>query len=370
MHITAAEAGEFISKFVDKGWPHDRHSVYEILDLVNTEIWQTGLFQGSTKWFYARILEDNTIVTPHGYSKLLGAKIGCKGVDIKDQFWMFHENGPFQEPDQSSNYTSIVQHLGDFPTLFNHYKDSREKCCKSGFSIAVVSCGSPAYTNPPLTLVTGLDMKGKPVYTYPSGTESRIATDDEIEMYEKIQKEGDYLYVESDILQGVQIPITSKFTSTQKGILFSDIVNIAKDPTMARVDYYAIPDGEQHGILIASLEPFQTVSSYSIYKIKNNCIAGNCCLGLFKVSPPEKIVSDNQFMIIPNKSILLDFAKYVHKKYYKEDFAGAGVFLSSGVAALSAQIRNENPTKKRTIQIDSVMKISSQQRNGSRKAAW
>lgn len=370
MFLTAEEAGEFVAKFIDKSWPNDKESVFQILDLAQSEIYKTGLFSGSTKWFYTKVLDDNTIITPHGYSKLLGLKIGCSLAEIKDQFWMFHENGPASEPECSNIYTNVVQHLGDFPTLFNHYKEAKEKCCKSGFRIGVVSCNSPSYLTPPLTRINALDKEGKPVYTYPSGLESRVATDDEVEQYEKMQNQGDYMYVESDIMQGVQVPVTSKFISTPKDLVFSEIVNIAKDPTMARVEYYAIPEGEQHGFLIASLEPFQTSSCYSIYKIKNSCVKDKCCLGLFKVSPPERIVSDNQFMIISDKTVLLDFCKYVHKKYYKEDYQGAGLFLSSGVASLSAQLKAETPNKTKTLRVSSVRKTDSRNQKGGRKYAW
>lgn len=371
--LTAEQAGSFIARHIDLSWPNDKESVYEILNLVQREIWNTGLFSGSTKWFYVKVMEDNTIITPHGHNKLIGLKIGCEAATIKDQFWTLHKNGSFKEPDQGANFTKIVQHLGDYPTLIDHALKRDNKCFnKGGFKLAVISPASPSYTKYPSTIISGLGLDGKPLYSYVNQQTSLSRAvnkdddeDDEIDEIEASYKEGDFLDPSEDIIEGMSLPISNKFI-TNECFVFSEISNISKEPTMGRVDYYAIPvDGcEQEAIKIASLEPYQIHSRYSIYQIKNECINQGCCYGLFKVSEPDKIVCDNQFMIIDNDKAILDFAKYIHKTYYKEDINGGQTFLGFGLAALNQQIQNENPTKETVTQIDSFRDMAFRSRPG------
>lgn len=371
--LTAEKAGAFIARHVGLSWPNDKESVYEILDLAQKEIWSTGLFTGSTKWFYASVMTDNTIITPHGHNKLLGLKIGCQAATIKDQFWTFHTNGPLKEPDQSTGFSKIVQHMGDYPTLIDHALKRDNKCLQgSGFKIAVISEGSPTYTQAPRTIISGLGLDGKPLYSYVDKETSLSRAvnkddeeEDEIEEIEAMFKEGDYLDPSEDLLDGVSLPVTNKFVSNDC-FIFSGIANISKEPTMARVDYYAIPvDGcENEAIKIASLEPYQIHSQYSIYQIKDNCINKGCCYGLFKVSEPDKIVCDNQFMIVDNDKAILDFAKYIHKTYYKEDIAGGQTFLGYGLASLAKQVQNENPTHEIVPQVESFRDMAFRSRPG------
>lgn len=350
--ITVAEVGQLVAKHIDRSWPIDKNSVYQYLDLIQERIWASGLFSGSTKWAYASVMKDNTIITPHGYSVLLGAKIGCEPAVIKDKFWTIHKNGPAKEPNDPTHFSNIIQHLGDYPTLIEHSREAFFKCDKPVYNIGVVADGAPSYMDPPVTVISGHAANGKPIYTYGKEQDFKIASEQEIIDRETLKLAGDDMYLQSDVLEGLQIPVTNKFI-THTGVDFTEIYNIAKDPTPTRVDYYAVPkDNSCEAILIASLEPFQTYSSYSVYKIKQECVNQGCCYALFKRSRPDKIVSDNQFFLITNLLAILDFAKYVHHTYYKDNIAVGSNFLNSALQNLAIDVENENPTKESTFQVD------------------
>lgn len=360
--ITAGEAGELIARHVDRSWPNDRTSVFKILDLIQEQIWVSGLFSGSTKWYWAKVREDNTIITPHGYNKLLGVKIGHEAAEIKDVFWTFHKNGPFKEPQQSADYTNIVQHMGDFPTLLEHYNNTEFKRTKPAFNIAVISPCSPGYEDPPITVISGKSCDEKPVYSYGKSNDYRLADENEINEREILRDNGDDYCVASDILEGLQIPITNKFV-TNSLVDFTEIYNIAKDPTLARVDYYACPkDSPGRAILIATLEPFETSSIYSAYKIKRDCVKQGCCYALFKRSRPEKIVAENQFFITSSNIVILNMAKYIYQTFYKDNPPAGREFLSMAMSHLASEVENENPTKTSTMQVSNPTRDAAKKR--------
>lgn len=363
MSHTVAQVAENIAKFVDRSWPNDRHDMYSMMDLIQDAIWKSGLFKGSTKWFYASVRNDNTIITPHGYNVLLGAQVGFTCSDqvarIQDEFFFFKENGPVHEPCEGVSYSRDIQHMGEYPTLLNFYDDSR--IIRDAFTIGVISEGSPGYANYPKTVVSALGCEGKPIYSYGASQQYKLADGEDVDNMRNMQLQGEDFYTETDILEGLQFPITCDF-NIRHDVHVTSIYNIAKDPTLSEVKYYAVRLGQCKGLLIASLGPFQTSSVYNIYKILSKCVKNSQAFCLFKVSKPEKIVSDNQFFLTDNITAQINFAKYIYYSYYKNDLQKGLPFFELGLADLAKEITASEPAKAKVINIQNNLERARRER--------
>lgn len=358
--INAKTAGELIAGYVEKSWPNDREEIFRILDLVQEVIWESGFFEGSTKWATVKVNPDKTIVTPRGYQILVGAKYGCSKMDIKDVYFTLHENGPLTEPEESESFSRNIQFLGSYPTLINHIEDS--KICKGGYRLGVISKCLPPSSTPPLTVVSAHDKQGKRIYTY------RFDQSEEPEFVD----EGDFgghgpneVSLQEGILEGVVYPVTNKLIK-YSNVIVSDIYNIQKDPSLSRVDYYLFDEADDgcksRGILIASLDPFETVSKYNIYKIVDRCITKDRMYGLFKRNKPETLVNDSQLILTDNKRGLIALAKGVQYKYSKDDHSQGNAFLADGLDAISKELIANNPAFNQTLQIRNIRDTSSKRR--------
>jgi len=346
--ITAKTAATLIAPYVEKSWPNDRDSIYSILDLVQEAIWKSGLFEGSSKWAYVKVNKNGTIVTPHGYSILLGAKVGNSKYNIRDSYFMFHENGPLTEPGESNHFSKNIQFLGSYPTLINHIDDL--KINKGDYKLGVVSPCLPPTGSPPVSIISANDANGKKIFTY----RFREKEDPEIIDNEIINYTPDDIDYNNGIIEGVVYPVTNKLI-TYDNVRVSEVYNITKDPTLSPVDYYALfpYDGEcdpSEGVLIASLDPFQTQSMYNVYKIVNNCINDGQAFCLFKRDRPEKLVNDSQLILTNSQTALISLAKGIQYKYFKDNIPVGDAFMSTGMRDISDEILASNPGAARTLQ--------------------
>ena len=345
--ITAEKVGELIAPYIEKSWPNDRDLIFNVIDLIQEQIWSAGLFEGSSKWAKVRVNQNGTIVTPHGYSILLGCKIGNVKLDIRDSYFMFHSNGPTDEPQESNEFSKNVTHLGTYPTLINHLDDAYSN--SGDYYIGVVSPCLPPSSIVPLTTVGVKDLNSKPVYTYRFSEKSDpdVIEDDALKNYTP-----DDVRMEDGIIEGLRFPITNKLIK-YCNVRISEVYNITKEPTLSNVDYYALsPENPNSGILIASLDPFQTHSSYNVYRITNKCINKGEAFCLFKRSKPETVVNDSQIVFCNNKTALISLAKGVHYMYFKDNIAIGQTYLATGLQEISKDIEQSNPGVKRNLQID------------------
>ena len=356
--INAGMAGELIAPFIAQSWPNDREAVFRTLDLVQEVIWKSGIFDGSSKWTTVKVNKDGTIVSPHGYSVLLGAKIGKQKLTIRDSYFMFHENGPLTEPDESNNFSKNVQFIGTYPTLINHIDDMR--IGRGDYKLGVISPCLPPSGSPPTTIISANNLKGRRIYTYRfrEHSDPEILEDDDIVNYTP-----EDVSMQEGIVEGVIYPITSKLI-IYDNVRVSEIYNITKEPSLSAVDYYVMSPLSaecscNEGILVASLDPFQTQSRYSVYKVVNSCINEGKAFCLFKKDRPETLVNDSQLILTNSKNGLIALAKAINFTYNKDDAQKGEYFLGKGMKDIADEIASSNPAAKRELQISNVQKDAS-----------
>ncbi len=358
--MDARKAGELIAPYVELSWPNDQVKIFSILDLVQEIIWKSGFFEGSTKWATVRVQSDGTIVTPHTYPILVGAKIGHQKLDIKDSYFTIHENGSLKDPDESDYFSKNIQFVGSYPTLINHIDDI--KLCKKAYKIGVVSPCLPPSGVPPLTTISANGVDGRRIYTY----RFRERSDPELIEDDKIIEYGpDDVQIEDGVLEGIIYPVTNKLI-TYGNILVSEIYNIQKAPTLSRVDYYLLdPDQKccaESGILVASLDPFETRSNYNVYRVVNRCINKGTVFGLFKKGRPEEIVNETQVILSNDKNGLISLAKGVQYKFFKDQKDKGDIFIADGLNSISQELVANNPGLINTPQIRNETKSATKRR--------
>jgi len=348
--ITAGKAGELIAPYIGFSWPNDRDAIFRVLDLVQEEIWKSGIFDGSTRWTTVKVNKDGTIVSPHGYSVLLGAKIGHVKLTIRDTYFMFHENGPLLEPDESNTFSKNIQFVGTYPTLINHIDDMR--IGRGDYKIGVVSPCLPPSGIPPLTTISANNLNGRRIYTYRFREKSdpEMIEDDEI-----VEYSPDDVSMQEGIVEGVIYPITNKLI-IYNNVRVSEIYNITKEPSLSSVDYYVMSplDSEcscNTGVLVASLDPFQTQSRYNVYRIINSCINDGKAFCLFKKDRPETLVNDSQIILTNSKNGLISLAKGINFKFGKDDVIKGSAFIASGMKDISDEISTSNPAARTELQV-------------------
>jgi len=346
---TAGSIAEFIAPYIGMSYPNDEQRIFETLSLVQDEIWSSGKFYGSTKFFYTPVREDNTIVTPHGYNVLLGCNINFKPVNINGTAAIFHKNGPAESPLALDGFSNDVYHLGDSPVMFQPNSQWCKPCgpsgCKSEYYIAV--CGGDCEKDKK-TLVSSLGCNGRPIYTYykeetenkPIVCEDRDLADEEVKYNE-----------------GVMYPIVGQQVY-YNDIIIGDIYNIIKDPTLNPVNYYLVNKDTNVGTLIARLEPYEVTSNYKIYQISKSCVKNNCVLGLFKRSKPSSIVDPAQILISDNKNAILSIAKGVQKKYSEDNIQLGEAFILGGINLLAKEVREQRPNSTAKMQVSSIRDFS------------
>lgn len=334
---TVESIGEFVAPYLGKRYRGDRQSILNILDLVATEIWNSGKFHNSTKWFYTGVRGDNTIITPHGYNVLLGLNLNFRPRTLRDAEFLFHQNGPGELPAFSKDYSADVYDLGEYPiyrlieTLCQPCEGKKQNCYKVGARV-VSQCGQNAKTR-----IYGVDQDGNPIYSFVRGEKEEVCqcTEEEVAYYDSA-------------IEGLEINLTEQVKAYD--IWFSRISNIIKEPTKYPVEYFAI---DKHGIAIqiARLEPFQVNSSYRTYRIPHTCIKQRCCLGLFKVTKPNNYIDDSQPFISDNKLAILSIAKGVDKKFNRDELDAGNALITDGVMALARELKEESSNTEYPIQV-------------------
>lgn len=347
--ITAKKVAEQIASFVGLSWPNDEERIYSILSLVNSIIWKSGKFNGSTKYFYVKTRSDNTIITPHGYNVLLGLNIDFKPVDIRESYFLFHKNGPTELPFVETGFDPAVYYLGDSPVFQNINNfwcspcKTNEKSCYN-LTVKGLNCGT--VKSPPFTVIRANDAKGNNIYSYFKGKKK-----DPICVCENKTENYGIEYI-----NGIRFPITGKCVTYHK-ISISEITSITKEPSLTPVEYYVSEVGSNKGTMVARLEPYETEARYKTYQISKSKCKANCILGLFKISEPQQIVDGEQpFLTNDIESIIL-IAKGVDKKFFQDDIQRGDKFITDGIISLSKHLRENTPNSVNRLQIDNIREI-------------
>lgn len=347
MNLVGQIADE-IAPYVGMSYPNDEKRLFDLLSLVQDQIWMSGKFYNSTKYFYTPVRDNNHIITPHGYNVLLGCNIDFKPVSINGVASIFHKNGPLEAPLKDTGFSRSVYHLGDSPVMIQPNDEWCSPCSSSSpreYYVAV--CGGGCDTGKE-TLVSALGCNKKPIYTYRK---------EETESEPIVCEDRDLQETEIRYSEGVVYPILGQKVY-HENILVSEIYNIIKDPTTAPVEYYLVDKDTRVGVLTARLEPYETNAIYKRYQVSQSCVKAKCILGLYKKSKPVKIVDPSQIFISGNMQAIMSIAQGIDHKYSKGDIEKGMAYIRDGINLLNLEVREERPNKNSKLQVESIRDFS------------
>jgi hypothetical protein len=236
--------------------------------------------------------------------------------------------------------------LGESPVIFQPTKQDGCYCICDDREAKVVSVAVPGctyYNSSVSTIVSGLDCNGKQIYSYEKTDET--GKTETCQCDEKTSQEG------INVLRGVKYPISSN-PVMYKGVTFSTIDNIIKEPTVVPVEYRFV---DRHGraYLMARLEPHQIISRYRRYRLPQSCCKKKCILGLFKVSKPDRIIDRNQVMLSSNEQAIISMAIGMDEKYNNKDMNKGLAYIAEGIGHLNAELReSQSASQQPPLQVD------------------
>ena len=335
---TVEEVAEFVAPYIGKRWPYDQQAILDVLYLTAEEIWKSGKFHNSTKWFYVSTTSDNKIVTPHGYSVLLGYNQNFKPAKLRSSEFLFHQNGPGDLP-MTTGYNRDIIDLGEYPVfrlLDNLCAPCEEKQCNT-YKIAAKVVGS--CESFPKTRIYGLDVKGNPIYSYVKGENKEVC---------QCTEEESHVYDEA--IEGLELSLSGTMRSYD--IWFSRINGFIKGETKAAVEYYAI-DKAGLAVLVARIEPFESTSSYRIYQVPKSCVKQQCALGLFKIKKPNRYISGSEVFITDDLQSILSIAIGVDKKYKRNELQEGLQYIGDGILSMANNLREQSSNTEDPIQVSS-----------------
>lgn len=345
--ITVGKLAESIAPLINLSWPNDRDKIFNNLSLVEKQIWASGKFHESTRWFHVNVDKDNSIITPHGYNVLLAVDVNKKPQQIRDQYFLFHKNGPGDvTQDFLRRFDTNVYDLGSTPVLFQPTDDiCKCKCVDKQPKLLSVKADCSNYIENSIgTRVSGLDKEGRNIWTY-KAIDNKTNEETLCCCTEEKSQEGF-----EGVIEGVRYPISSRGVM-YKNILFSQIRGIVKEPTKVPIEYYAVHPVTNTGVLIARLEPNQIFSRYRKYMLSDKCKNFHCVLGLFKKSEPDPIITDEQTFISSNILAINSLAIAMDYKYEKKNMQAALPYLQDAAVQLNAEVREHNSGSTNSIQV-------------------
>lgn len=339
---------ERVASKIGLQWPIDKELVFENLSLVQENIWMSGKFHDSMKFFYCSVYPDGTIRTPHGYNTLVAIDLNGKPVQLNDQSFLFHSNGlgdVLSQINHDKRYYTGVMDMGEEPVLFQPTDENTCNCrridCNPKY-IMVRSLDCNYDLDPPFTEIAGLGVDGQPIYSYEEEDAETGETSCCICNAEEARRM-------ENVVNGVRYPILNKakIYNTTK---FSKITNILKTPTRTPVEYWYVDDCK-NAALAARMEPYQIRSVYKKYKVPDKCCKWTCVLGLFKRSKPDPIISENQIFISSNIDAIISLAISMKMKYDDRNILAASAFAGSAAASLNAELRESSGQNWKPIQV-------------------
>lgn len=325
--MTAKEAGELVAQFVDSSYPSNKDKIYSLIELGLSRAWKEGKWLGMTKELFAKILKDRDgnsfINSPAGYSTLLGINLNCEPRTFRGNHFMFHKNGygDIKDHKDSCKWSEDVYDNGIHATEIEFKK---EFPCG-----AFIGARSLSNTGSEEKIYIGGDSKGTQVITYEEknniySSDCRcISVDDP---------------GKARTIMGVEIPITRDF-SYINNVSFDSIEFIRKTITQGAVEVFAFDPETGGGKPIALLYPWETKSKYHRYLLPETSQTTAHCL--FKIEDQQKIVAENQPLIIDEKEAIISLVMGVHLIYHKENIELGNAYILQGINALEKQKREE-----------------------------
>lgn len=333
--MNAEIAGKLVSKFIDKRWPQDRETVFEILKLGINKAWQEGRWLGMASEFTVPVHKESTgqsyIMAPPSHPILLAINSLANTSSIRDKYFMFHKNGYGDVKNSPScNWNTDVYDLGESP-----YFDSGNVDFSKGVMLGIRALG-PIGANESV-VISGRHVDGTKVYSYknneygePTGC-SCVSTG-------------------VDTVSGVELKVIPGFNYINN-IKFSDITSITKTVTRAPIEIIAI-DWNGTGYPMGRIEPNQRFAKYRKYLVPTPLCGATTLHCLFKIGQQDNIVNPTDDLIISNEEALISLSKGIYFYYYKEQQDLGMSFISQGISVLEKEKREEEAPSQNPIQVD------------------
>ena len=144
--------------------------------------------------------------------------------------------------------------------------------------------------------------------------------------------------------------IEGRLAYNRNYIKFSYITSIIKTQTLSPVEVIVI-DCDNHGHVIAELQPNQRFSKYRKYLAPRMVCGHKSIHGIFKIAQQEIISSPTDKLIISNEEALVSLCKGVFNLYYKEQVELGDVYLKLGIQVLEDEKREEESPSESPIQV-------------------
>ena len=333
--MNAEYAGKLVAKFIDKQYPADRESIFEILRMGVNKAWQEGKWLGMTTEFYVNIKTDSYgqkyFIAPQSHPILLAINGLSQGISIRDNYFMFHRNGYGDIRNRDGcKWSEDVYDIGTTALINTDHIDFSEGVTVGVRAVGFV--GEDEFVN-----INGTYLDGNQVYTYESSQFGKACGCE-------VKESG------IDIVNGIKLKVSNDFNYISN-IKFKDITSITKTLTKSPVEIILI-DHFNKGHRVARMSPNHRFSKYRKYLVPDNLCGRKCLHALFKIGQQEEIISPTDTIMISNDEALISLAKGIHNIYYKEQQEIGANYIIQGISILEKERREEESPDEFPIQVD------------------
>lgn len=335
--MNAEQGFQLVADFIEAD-ESSRAKVWRVIQLACNHAWGKGKWWGMTADFWCKIFLESKpggkpyIVSPPGYDACLGINTDGKPRILRDDYFMFHKNGPGDiQGHDYCQWNRDVYDVGNVPIIhdINIYENE-------GVMVGVRSLGSPGEDE--YVTIQGDTVDGNLSISY------ELQQKDSCNCLQASTDEN-----ESAVrtVQGLRIKVTNKFEYIDN-VLLKSITSITKSFTRCPIEVIFI-NSKGEGFITARLNPWDTESQYRKYYVPQGCQGS--VHGLFKIAKQPQIIDGSQPLIISNDEALLALCKGIHLKYYKEQFAAGAELLQSGIISLEEEMREKQSPIESPIQV-------------------
>jgi len=333
--MNADYAGKLVAKFIDKQYPTDRESIFEILRMGVNKAWQEGKWLGMTAEFYVNIQTDSTgqkyFIAPQSHPILLAINGISQGISIRDKYFMFHRNGYGDIRNRDGcRWSEDVYDLGSTALINTDHIDFSEGVIVGVRATGLV--GEDEFVN-----INGTYQDGNQVYTYEN---AQLGNCCGCEIKETAV----------DVINGIKLKVSNDFHYISN-IKFNEITSITKSITKSPVEIILI-DHFNTGHRVSRMAPNTRFSKYRKYLVPDNLCGKQCLHALFKIGQQEEIISPMDAIMISNDEALISLAKGIHNIYYKEQQEVGANYILQGISILEKEKREEESPDEFPVQVD------------------
>jgi len=325
--MNAGQGAETIAQFVDCVYPQDSVKIWNILRLGINRAWKEGKWFGMTAEMFVPVQEDlcggKFIISPFGYSNMIGLNVNCEPRTFRDIHFMFHKNG-YGDVDQSGEacWNEDVYDEGVQNCLFDFKAHFPDGAMLGVRSLSDAGEGEKLW-------IQGPTADGEQAFSYES-------------IKDKFPSGCNCVAVEEASLartvHGIEFTITSDFQYINN-IIFSDIASINKTITMGLIEVIAVDPATGVGKRVNTLYPWEYKSPIKRYRIPKTCC--DTVHGLFKIDEQPIIVDESQPIIISDDEAIISLAMGIYLVYHKQDIEKGTVYINQGINALEKEKREK-----------------------------